>query len=271
MIFIVGSRGRLAQAISAQYDAESIVSLGRPTYEHWGAAETGASISDYFAANGSEGSVVYICSGLLDPRLASEELHAVNFRLPRNIIRAIAPLGMRAVTFGTAMERTLTANPYVQSKLALSQAVGQLDGSAPPALHVRIHTLYGSGEPSPFMFLGQVLNSLRNNTAFEMTLGRQLREYHHVDDDARAIKSLVDQKISGIIELSHGHPVTLRQLAEAIFQAFGKTDLLRLGAVPEPVQENFSDVFAQPPALREMEFRETVASVVAYMKTLVSA
>lgn len=270
MIFIIGGRGRLAQAIAKQYRADEVVVLSRATYQNWGADDSVSEITDYFAVNGSEGAVVYICSGLLDPRLPVEQLHAVNFLLPRRIIDAVAPLGMRVVTFGTAMERTLTDNPYVASKLLLGRFVQQLEGKA-EALHVRIHTLYGAGEPSPFMFLGQILSALRAQRPFNMTLGRQLREYHHVDDDAFAIKALIDLKTSGIVELSHGDPVTLRQLAEAVFLSFGQSDLLRIGAIAEPAQENFSDVFERPLALKAVEFRETVTSVTAYMKTLVSA
>lgn len=270
MIFIVGSRGRLAQALNEQH-AGDVVSLSRATYEHWGAANPGSEISDYFAAHAENGSVVYICSGLLAPRLPREHLHAVNFQLAQNIIRAVTPLGMRAVTFGRAMERTLATNPYVHSKLLLSQFVEESNLKKSSVLHIRIHTLYGSGEPSPFMFLGQLLSSLRTDTPLEMTLGRQLREYHHVTDDAQAIASLVENGVSGIVELSHGRPVTLRQLAEAIFQSLGKSHLLRLGAISEPAQENFSNFLEPPAALKGIEFRETVTSVVAYMKALVSA
>lgn len=271
MIFIVGSRGRLGQSILGQYNSSDVVCIERAVYESWAAPDSDSSIAGYFSEHVSEGSVVYICSGLLNPRLPVEELHDVNFRLPRNIVRAIAPLGFRTVTFGTAMEGTLRDNAYVQSKLMLSQFVEQMSGEDFQPTHVRIHTLYGSAEPSPFMFLGQILNSIRTNTPFEMTQGRQLREYHHVDDDAYAIKSLVDRNITGIVELSHGSPISLKALAEAIFQALEKPRLLRLGALPEPAQENFNNIFIPPAAIKDVEFRESLGAVVEYMKTLAHA
>ncbi|MEG2041492.1 MAG: NAD(P)-dependent oxidoreductase, partial [Hafnia sp.] len=98
---------------------------------------------------------------------------------------------------------------------------------------------------------------------------RQLREYHHVTDDAAAIRMLVDRSASGVVELSHGHPITLRSLAETIFESAGKTHLLRLGALPEPDQENFTQVFLRPAALKDVVFRETLAGVSKYMKTLI--
>ncbi|SDX27522.1 dTDP-4-dehydrorhamnose reductase [Pseudomonas syringae] len=271
MIFVIGSRGRLGQAIAEQYPASGVTCIDRAVYERWAEPESVSAIADYFSDYAQVGAVVYVCSGLLDPRLPAQQLHAVNFKLPHNIITAVASAGVRVVTFGTAMERTLTSNPYVQSKLLLSQFVESIGNGDLKPLHVRIHTLYGSGQPSPFMFLGQIVSALHAGTPFEMTQGRQLREYHHVVDDAVAIKSLVDSHVEGIIELSHGMPVSLGDLAKAIFKAFDKTHLLRLGALPEPTQENFSHVFERPEALKGIVFRDSLESVVDYMKKQITA
>lgn len=271
MIFIVGSRGRLGQAIGRQYNAAQVKCIEREVYEDWAEADASLRIQDYFSKHAPSGSVVYICSGLLDPRLPAEQLHAVNFKLPQNIICTLSPLGFRTVTFGTAMEDTLTENPYVQSKRLLGQLVQQMHGQEFQPTHVRIHTLYGADEPSPFMFLGQMLSAIRSKTPFQMTQGRQLREYHHVDDDAYAITSLVTRNISGVVELSHGQPVSLRALAEAIFQALDASHLLQIGALPEPAQENFNEVFVPPEILNGLTFRESIGAVVEHMKTLKNA
>ncbi|MFH7359478.1 NAD-dependent epimerase/dehydratase family protein [Pseudomonas syringae pv. tagetis] len=270
MIFIIGSRGRLGQAIAGQYPSDQVVCVDRAVYERWAAPDSPAAIAEYFSAQAPESSVVYICSGLLDPRLPATQLHDVNFLLPRNIIAAVAPLGTHVVTFGTAMERTPVSNAYVQSKLMLSQFVENVVEGRKPT-HIRIHTLYGAAEPSPFMFLGQILSALREGTPFDMTQGRQLREYHHVMDDAAAIRFLVDNHVEGVVELSHGKPVSLRDLAGAIFEAFGKSHLLRLGALPEPAQENFGHVFERPDVLEGMVFRDCLGSVVDYMKMQINA
>ncbi len=271
MIFIVGGRGRLGQALREQYRSDEVVCVDRAVYQQWGESDSLSDITAYFQQYARPGAVVYICSGLLDPTLASETLHNVNFRLPRNIIQAVSPMGIRAVTFGTAMEEMLTTNPYVQSKLALSRFVAEMSEELTPALHIRIHTLYGFGEPSPFMFLGLVTEALRNDKPFAMTMGRQLREYHHVSDDAAAVRTLVDHSDSGVVELSHGQPVTLRSLAEAVFESAGKGHLLRLGALPEPQQENFTQVFSRSSILEGVVFRDTVTGVVEYMKTLIES
>ncbi|MFT0521181.1 NAD-dependent epimerase/dehydratase family protein [Pseudomonas faucium] len=271
MIFILGSRGRLGQALAAQYDPSDVVCVERSVYEAWSDSAASADIKAYFSPRRTAQSVIYICSGLLDPRLSAQALLAVNYQLPRNVIESVADLGIRVVTFGTAMEHTLTTNSYVRSKLRLSEYVEHASARGIAATHIRIHTLYGCGEPSPFMFLGQILNALRNDIPFAMTLGRQLREYHHVDDDAMAIKVLIDAEVNAVVDLSHGRPVTLRSLAEAIFSSLDKSHLLQLGAVPEPAEENFDVVFDVPVALTGMPFRDASSAVVEYIKSRMNA
>jgi nucleoside-diphosphate-sugar epimerase len=271
MIFIVGGRGRLGRSLSAHYGEAQAVCIDRSIYEHWGSPDAIPAIAAWFVEQATPGSVIYVCSGLLDPRVPGDELHRVNYVLPHNIIIALADMAVRVVTFGTAMEGTLTANPYVQSKLALSRFIEARSTSACKVTHVRIHTLYGGGEPSPFMFLGLMLNAVRQGQPFEMTQGRQLREYHHVDDEAAAIARLISAGVTGVVTLSHGRPVTLKRLAETVFDALGETKLLRLGALQEPAEENFGQVFSPPDALQAFSFREPLDGVAHYMKSLAKA
>ena len=67
------------------------------------------------------------------------------------------------------------------------------------------------------MFLGQILSALKNDEAFKMTSGCQLREYHHFLDDAEAIRTISGLKITGVVNLSHGKPVSLKDIAQASF------------------------------------------------------
>jgi nucleoside-diphosphate-sugar epimerase len=115
------------------------------------------------------------------------------------------------------------------------------------------------------MFLGLIASALRAQAPFRMTQGKQLREYHHVDDEARAVKALVAAGRRGVFDLSSGMPVSLRALAESTFAAFGASDLLELGAIPEPVDENYSTVFASDPALAPDAFRPTLPVIHTYL------
>lgn len=266
MTFVLGGRGRLGAALVRAHPAGSVKALEREVYAGWSAPGAEQAVADYFAPWAGSGATVYVASGLLDPRMDAGQLAAVNLDLPRNVIAGAGLHGLRVVTFGTVMERLLTQqNPYVQSKAALGRHVAALAAGGAHVAHVQVHTLFGEGEPSPFMFLGLIASALRAQAPFRMTQGRQLREYHHVDDAARAVAQLIAAGRGGVFDLSSGAPVSLRALAESSFAAFGASDLLQLGAVQEPADENYATVFAPDPVLAHDAFRPTLPAIHAYL------
>jgi nucleoside-diphosphate-sugar epimerase len=139
------------------------------------------------------------------------------------------------------------------------------------ATHLQLHTLYGAGQPDSFMFLGQILMSVRNNLPFKMTSGRQMREYHHLADEVRAIRQIAGSARTGVMDVSHGHPLRLRMIAEEVFQAFAKSELLRVGALPEPPEENYEKIFKRSEFLQQISFRDSLPSIVQYMRELCAA
>ena len=159
-----------------------------------------------------------------------------------------------------------TQNPYVQSKAALGSHVRDVAAQGTPAMHLQLHTLYGQGQPSPFMFLGQMLTAIRANEPFKMTSGRQLREYHHLADEAKAIKQIAASVASGVTNLSHGNALSLRAIAESVFLALGKGGLLRVGSLPEPPEENYETVLKPAEIVRQAAFRDSLPAIVEYMQ-----
>ncbi len=267
MIFLIGGSGRLGQAIARRHAGSPVTLLPRERYAHWGEPGAQREVAQHFAPWAGSGAVVYVTAGLLDPRLAPEEHARVNVALPLNVVEGAAPLGLRVRTFGTVMETLLSSqNPYVRSKAELGRQMAAAAASGLAVAHLRIHTLYGGGAPAGFMFLGQLASALRERQPFRMTLGRQLREYHHVDDDAAALALLEAAGLSGVVDLNHGAPLSLRALAESVFGAFGASALLELGALPEPADENFGAVLARPAPLLPAHFREATSGVVDYLK-----
>lgn|GEM_PF-925703 len=265
--FLIGSRGRLGKAIASEYANEGIVLLKRSVYESWSGNSGSDKVSKYFEKISTEDSIIFVASGLLDPRLPKEDLLKVNYHLPKNLIDGATNLGIKVITFGTAMEGLLQSkNPYVQSKTALGEYVGKVASADRPAIHLQMHTLYGLGEPDPFMFIGQILTAIQNNAIFSMTSGRQLREYHHLNDEAKAIRNIAKIAHPGVINISHGKPVTLRAVAENIFDALGKRELLHVGALPEPLDENYEQVLKPIDILLGIEFRDSLPAIVQYVK-----
>lgn len=266
MNFILGGRGRLGQAIRDSYSEGQCLALDRSVYAAWATDHASDAIARHLRLAGAdENSIIYVASGLLDPRSSEADLRSVNYLLPRNVIEAATQLGCKAVTFGTVMETLLhRGNTYVRSKIELGRYI---DDTAPSRVtHIRIHTLYGGHAPSPFMLLGQMQSAIRENRPFAMTQGRQLREYHHVDDDVAAIRTLISADMTGALDVSHGDPVSLRDLAEHVFASLDAVHLLKLGALPEPDEENYARVFARPAALEHVRFRKTLPAVADYMK-----
>lgn len=268
MIFVIGGRGRLGQALSQEYARQNLDVLSRSVYQDWWIESSKPSIRRYFLEKIKKESVIFVTSGILDPKAPSDDLLKVNYFLPKNIIEVSNDLGIKVVTFGTIMEDLAQRNNnYINSKVALSEFVAEKAINDYRVTHLRIHTLYGVGEPSKFMFLGQMIDAIQNNHPFLMTQGKQLREYHHVDDEVKAIRNIVDSNIYGVMNLNHGQPIMLRDLAEHVFSSVLKKDLLKIGLLPEPDCENYEHTFIKPQVLEEIPFRESLPAVLDYIKS----
>ena len=272
MNFVVGAKGRLGRVIVNTPSFQAIA-LNRPVYANWwrtGSADAVSRFFERYSNEEQEARVIYVCAGILDPSLAMDEHHQINFLLAKHIVEGASKLGWRVLTFGTIMEKVIgldTSNPYILTKTKLSEFIREysIKTRNTPPLHIRLHTLYGAGLPSPFMFLGQVLDAIAKQISFEMSSGNQLREYHHINDELKAISTLVAAKINGIIELNHGNPLTLKEIATYLFKEFNCLELLKIGSASTPLKENYDLVFERPPLLSQLTFRETLPGLVNYL------
>jgi nucleoside-diphosphate-sugar epimerase len=270
MIYVLGGRGRLGQAILASLPKEEGVALDRAQYAQWWRSDSVPSIARFFE-RAPERSVVLVAAGLLDPALPGENHRRVNLELPTRVIEGACAVGLRVVTIGTVMERLVAhPNAYVATKAALARYVEASVAAGSTVTHLQVHTLYGCGDPSPFMFLGQMCSALQKGKPFEMSPGRQLREYHHVDDDVAAIHAILNAGLDGVLAISHGQPCTLLDLATRIFEDLGRMDQLRAGARPEPPNDNYATVLERPPVLQTVDFRPALQGVPAYVRSVLA-
>lgn len=270
--YLIGGRGRLGRAIAAEYAGSELVTLERYIYEDWSRDGAADQVSRYFDQNVGENSTVFVTSGLLDPNFSEEDLLKVNYTLAKNVIDGASKIGTKIITFGTVMEELIKSkNSYVRSKKKLSEYVEKMANNERSIKHIQLHTLYGIDHPSPFMFLGQILLAIKSNQPFEMTSGGQLREYHHLEDEAVAIRLITDSSVSGVVNLSHGQPVLLRAVAESVFDALEKSHLLRLGALPEPAEENYDQIFRANEVVSTVLFREALPNINEYMKNCLAS
>jgi dTDP-4-dehydrorhamnose reductase len=227
----------------------------------------------------SEPSDFVFANGLTDPKLPLSEIEQSNIEFPIRVIEQVNGLSSdsshRFLTFGTIQENfpeVCRSNPYLNSKLKLYERIRHfhaLPGAEFRFLHFRIHTLYGRGAKE-HMFLGQMIQAIREQNTFAMSSGDQLREYHHVDDVAQSIAAVLDQdwKFGPAIELSSGNPVRLAELARAVFRAMNSESLLQIGGMTRHPAENTAKVFSRSPDWLLNHSREPIAGVLAEVRAI---
>lgn len=220
-------------------------------------------------------------AGIVDPNQGAEALTEVNCAGALLLLEALAELAaapapgaaeLRLVTIGSALEdrpELQAANRYIASKAALVEAITKARAGAAAARavgwqHVRLHTLYGRRTPHPCMFLGQMFDALRERRPFPMSSGRQLREYHAVDDVAHAILSHLssgDRKETATF--SSGYAIRLGDLARAVFEHFGVPEMLQIGALADQTGEVYAPIAADTV---HFNAREPIAGILAWLE-----
>lgn len=226
MNFLIGANGLLGKALEKRFNP---VVIERATYSEWHKTDSQKQIVEFLRGQGmKKGSTIYLASGILD-QSNEKLLRQVNYELPKNIIQSLKEEEISVITFGTILEALLPGlNAYSKSKVLLSNFLKNMESSKINCIHIRIHTLYGGDKIHDHMFLGLIQDAIKHNKEFKMTAGKQLREYHHLDDVIYCINWLIENNHSGIINLNNGKPVQLVQLAKSIFSSFKKSELLTI-------------------------------------------
>lgn len=267
MNFVIGGHGRLGRNLVAHLPG--IIALERSIYAGWTEPGSSSDVVRFFEPYAAQSGCIFVAAGVIDPKRPADEHQRVNVNLPQNIMDGATRLGLKVITFGTIMEEMAgpaSVNPYIDSKVKLGELIQDASRRGVEVLHLRIHTLYGGGAPDRFMFLGQLLEALQKREVFRMSGGTQLREYHHIEDEVAAISALAQSGITGVLNLNHGAPVRLVDIAEYIFGRFGCPDDLKVGVIASAATENYTQRFERPPVLKEARFRDTLESLFDYIK-----
>lgn len=237
-VALFGASGQLGSAIAGI--VPSAIRIPWSLAEKWQQAEIRAWLKNLARQGKAD---VIVANGITDPSRSAPELERSNHLFPAALLAAGRDYpDLRFLTIGSVMEaipEMAERNRYIAGKRALSEDVvaAASTGMAGRVMHLRLHTLYGVGMPHEHMFLGQMFSSLCADRPFEMTRGRQYRQYHHAEDIAAAIARLLDHEwLDMALYQINGHEtLRLREIAESVFEYFGRTDLLRVGTLPEPV------------------------------------
>lgn len=268
---IVGSTSRLAQAFSLRLGDANQIKVERNQVSRWLASKdfTYAVREDLRELPGPISDIT-IFSAITDNSADLGLMRKVNIELPLAIARAVEDTNIGVRTYGSVLEASAAeSSKYLFTKGELASAVTERRNLGQNILHVRFHTLYGAGEPSNHMFLGQALNAIRNDVAFEMSSGTQIRQYQHVDDLLKAIELIFADNQKAIYEISHKENYMLKDIAESIFEHFKVPHLLRLGAIASHDNEVFTPNYLPDEVYSSVQFRPTLNGLNDYLHGLI--
>jgi len=100
----------------------------------------------------------------------------------------------------------------------------------------RLFYLYGPRE-HPARLVPSVAKALLAGSEALCSEGSQERDFLHTEDLADAMITLLQSKVSGLVNVGSGVAARVRTVVEAVARECGRSDLLRMGARPLPSTE----------------------------------
>ena len=270
MNFVLGGSGLIGAEIAKQFGIPSKNFIGKEDYLNWWDSSLQNQIYKYLEKLMPNGGNLFIAIGLVDPSLAPSDLLKANFELPKNIIQAAHKLNIRTHTFGTIQEYFKTDNSYLSSKRRLAHFLAENDFGL-NHVHYRLHTLYGGKNPKEFMFLAKLSESIVRRKPFLISSGKQLREFHHVEDDVNVIKSLWAKDFSGVTDINHGNALPIGFFAGKVLSNFGLEHLVKSGFYIDPDGENYTRHFPKINTQESFEFRDPVSGFIEYQNSTMNS
>lgn len=271
MILVIGSNGLVSTAIQQHFINEELVVVSSQVAKSWAVSNAESRIREYVNSLPARPSKIINCAGLTDPKLPKQLHLDVNFELPKNLLKFSEEEEIELITFGTVMENNpelCLQNPYLRAKEKFFRYISDTINTNSKLLHLQLHTLYGSKKIHNHMFLGQMFTAIEKGEEFKMTEGLQLREYHHIDDDIQALNRIIDTESYGIVKISHNEKITLRSIAEFVFSEFNISSKLKLGELPNPINELYTSRGNLTLEKREEGFRASLPGITDYLREL---
>ena len=263
-ILILGTNGNIARALTHLFPNSTKVP--RKEYISW-LQHDQSKFASFLQNLKVQPNFIFNCVGVTDSSRDYELLLKINLELPKMLLSALHLQQTKFVTFGTVMENiekySLTNN-YLKSKLLYFNWLNS-SNSNPNYLHCQLHTLYGGQVVHKHMFLGQILKALREKSKFSMSAGKQFREYHHINDDISAVIELLQGEFLGSQAVTHGTPVSLKDLADSIFDHFDCQELLEVGSFETSQFDTTKQVFFQNEGIKRTTFRESKSGIIEWL------
>ncbi len=173
---------------------------------------------------------------------------------------------------GGTLDETRSAiapsTPYAIAKDALRREARELlQARGASFAWGRIFFIHGPGE-HPDRLVPSVARALLAGQPARCTDGRQVRDFLHSSDAARAFVALLDCDVEGSVNIASGVGVSVAQLAGWIGEAVGRPELIELGALPSRTGEP-AELVARVTRLRdEVGFRPSLSPREAVEQTV---
>ena len=168
-----------------------------------------------------------------------------------NLIKTFhAQGGKRVVISGSCAEYEW--NKSIYSEKATSENPATLYGKCKQELQIkveafchevdlslcwgRIFFVYGPYE-HPARLVSSIVRSLLKNETAECSHGNQKRDLLFVEDVASGFVSILENEITGIVNIGSGEGVALKDVIKTIGDKIGRKNLIRMGALPSPANE----------------------------------
>lgn len=123
-----------------------------------------------------------------------------------------------ASLYGAA--KVSTSNVLMAAQAALGLSIAE----------TRIFFCYGPGEPAGRL-VPDLISGLRAGQPVACTDGRQVRDYLHAADIARAIELVAASDLTGAVNIARGEGVAVRELIMEVARQMDRPDLPQFGAM----------------------------------------
>jgi nucleoside-diphosphate-sugar epimerase len=141
---------------------------------------------------------------------------------------------------------------YGAAKNGLSEVLlGYCAATGLSGAWARMFFLYGPQENQRRLVPSIILSLLRGIPA-QSSHGEQIRDYMHVQDVADGLVALLDSSACGAYNLASGRATSIRTIVEMLGELTGRTDLLRIGAIP--ARANDAPLVVGDPGMAQRDF-----------------
>lgn len=191
-----------------------------------------------------------------------------------NLLQALYPINYKGLFFSSTSEVYGAFNPVPFDEKSCPQPVSPYSLTKlmaenliitfskiynKPCTVLRLFNFFGIDMPEQF-FLNQLICAIKQDNVFEMTGGKQIRDFCHIDRVTDFIIAISQaEKINGeIYNICSGKGFMLKDIALLIAALYQKTHLLKIGAIPYRNNEVWDMMGSNKKLLKTISDRQSI-------------